>query len=179
MSSALADRYARAIFELALESGQPKPLTDQVRRFAEIYAASADLRSVLENPLVEESKRDAILIDVARTLGLAEIATNSVRLLARRRRLRALPDIARRLASLSDEKDGILRATVTSAAPLSEGHYQALAQEIEKATKKKVVLERKQDASLIAGVITRIGDNTIDGTLKGQLAELERQLLAS
>ena len=177
--SQLADRYARAIFELGVENNELKPLTDQIQRIAEVYAGSQDLRVVLESPLVDEAKREAVLKDVAARLELGVLATNSVRVLAARRRLRALPEIARRLATLSDEKAGIVRATVISAVPLSEAHYQALSTELERATQKRIVLERQQDPSLIAGVVTRIGDKTIDGSLKGRLAELESQLLAS
>jgi F-type H+-transporting ATPase subunit delta len=177
--SQLADRYARAIFELGVETNQVKALTEQMQLIAEVYSESHDLRVVLESPLVDESKREAVLKDIAARLQLGELATNSVRVLAVRRRLRALPDIARRLASLSDEKAGIVRATVISAVPLSEAHYQALSVELERATQKKIVLERQHDPSLIAGVVTRIGDKTIDGSLKGRLAELESQLLAS
>jgi len=177
--SQLADRYARAIFELGVESNQLKPLTDQIQRIAEVYAESHELRVALENPVVDEAKRDAVLKDVSARLQLSELATNSLRVLAARRRLRALPEIARRLATLSDETAGIVRATVISAVPLSEAHYQALSAELERATQKKVVVERQHDPSLIAGVVTRIGDKTIDGSLKGRLAELESQLLAS
>jgi F-type H+-transporting ATPase subunit delta len=177
--SQLADRYARAIFELGVETNQVKALTEQMQLIAEVYSESHDLRVVLESPLVEESKREAVLKDIAARLQLGELATNSLRVLAVRRRLRALPDIARRLASLSDEKAGIVRATVISAVPLSEAHYQALSAELERAIQKKIVLERQHDPSLIAGVVTRIGDKTIDGSLKGRLAELESQLLAS
>jgi F-type H+-transporting ATPase subunit delta len=178
VSSPVADRYARAIFELGVESNQLEALTEQIGRIAEVYARNSELKSALETPLIEETKRDAVLREVAQRLGLGELATNSVRLLAARRRLRSLPDIARRLGQFSDERAGIVRATVTSAAPLSEAHYQALTAELERATKKKIVIDRKQDPSLIAGIVTRIGDNTIDGSLKGRLADLEGQLLA-
>ena len=176
--AALADRYARAIFELGIETGQLKPLSDQIRQMAETYSGSPELRSVLDNPVVEEPKREAILAELTSRLGMGELATNSVRLLARRRRLRALPDIAKRLGTLSDEKAGLLRVSVTSAAPLSESHYQMLNTELERALSKRIILERKEDPSLIGGLVTRIGDNTIDGSLKGHLAELERQLRA-
>jgi F-type H+-transporting ATPase subunit delta len=102
---------------------------------------------------------------------------NSVKLLAARRRLRALPEIARRLGGLADEKAGILRATVTSAVPLPEAFYEKLTSELEAATRRKILLEKLHDPTLIAGVVTRIGDNTIDGSVKGRLAELERRLL--
>jgi len=176
--AALADRYARAIFELGIETGQLKPLSDQIRQMAETYAASPELRSVLDNPVVDEPKRAAILDELTSRLGMGELARNSVRLLAQRRRLRALPDIAKRLGTLSDEKAGLLRVSVTSAVPLSEIHYQALSSELERALSKRIILEKKEDPTLLGGIVTRIGDNTIDGSLKGRLAELERQLRA-
>lgn len=177
ISSAIVERYARAIFELGVESGQLAQLTEQVRRFAETYAGSRELRMVAENPLVPDEQRDAVLKEVGARLGLGELAVNAVRLLAQRRRLSALPDVAKRLGGLADEKAGIVRAKVVSAAPLSEDFYTKLAQKLEAKTRMKVVIEREQDPSLIAGVVTKIGDNTIDGSLKGRLQALERTLL--
>lgn len=175
--SAVADRYARAIFEIGVEQNQLDPLSQQIGAIAEAYGASAELRSVLDNPLVPEEQREAVLKELVSRLGLSELVSNAVRLLARRRKLRALPDVARRLGTLRDERAGVVRAKVTSAQPLSESFVQQLTQKLEKATGKRIVLERRQDPTLIAGIVTQIGDNTIDGSLKGRLHDLERQLL--
>ena len=105
VSAALADRYARAIFELGVESDQLEPLTEQIRRIAEVYAGSPELRAVLENPLVEESKRDAVLEDIASRLG-SESSRPTHPVLAARRRLRVLPEIARRLGTLERRESG-------------------------------------------------------------------------
>lgn len=172
-----AQRYARAIFELGVETGQIETLVRQIAVFADCYAGSPDLAAVLDNPLVPEEQREAILVDLAARLGLAELVLNAVRLLALRRRLAALPEIARRLNVLSDEQAGVVRATVTSATPLPEEYYRALSQELEAALSRKVVIEKKEDPTLIAGVVTQIGDNTIDGSVRGRLGELERRLL--
>jgi len=115
---------------------------------------------------------------VAAKVGLSGVGLNAVRLLARRNRLGSLPEIARRLAVLADEKGGVVRAQVTSAGPLPESFYERLIKELESATSRRVAIDRLQDPSLIAGVVTRIGDNTIDGSVKGRLAEIERQLNA-
>jgi len=175
-NSAVADRYARAIFELADEAGQGSTLTQQLKNFAAAYSQSPELRAVLGNPLVSDGDRDAVLKEIASRLGLSPLATTSVRYIASRRRLSALPDIARRLGGLADEKAGVVRASVTSAGQLSESYYEKLKAELEAATGRKIVLERKQDPSLIAGVVTRIGDSTIDGSVRGKLEQLERQL---
>lgn len=177
ISSAVIERYARAIFELGVETGQLSQLTDQIRRFAAVYASSRELRTVGENPLIPEEQRDAVIKEVGTRLGLTELGLNAIRLLAQRRRLSALQDVARRLGGLADEKAGIVRAKVVSAAPMTEDFYSKLAQKLEAKTRMKVVIEREQDPSLIAGVVTKIGDNTIDGSLRGRLQALERSLL--
>jgi len=173
----VADRYARAIFELGVETNQLASITEQVRRFAQAYSGSAELRAVLDNPIIEVDKRDGVLADVATRLGLSGHGLNLIKLLASRKKLRVVPDIARRLDRFSDEKAGVVRATVTSARPMPDSFYQKLVAELESATARKIVLERKEDPSLIAGFVTRIGDNTIDGSVKGRLNEIERQLV--
>lgn len=175
----IADRYARAIFAIGVDSGNVTALAQQIGDFASTYAGSLDLQSVVQNPLVEAEQRDKILREVASRLGLGPAALNVIRYLASRRRLMALPDIARRLGTLSDEKEGVVRAVVTSAGPLAEGYYTRLAEELARLVGRKVVIDRHEDPSLIAGVITRIGDNTIDGSLRGRLDHLERELLSA
>jgi F-type H+-transporting ATPase subunit delta len=173
----IADRYARAIFELGVETGQLAAITEQLRRFAEVYGGSSELRAVLDNPIIEQEKRDGVLAEVSARLGLMGNALNLIKLLASRKKLRVVPEIARRLDRLGDEKAGVVRATVTSARPMPDSFYQRLAAELETVTARKIVLERREDPTLIAGFVTRIGDNTIDGSVRGRLIEIERQLV--
>jgi F-type H+-transporting ATPase subunit delta len=177
--AAVADRYARALCDLAVESGQLEAITRQVTDLARLYATSADLRSVLDNPVVPEATREAVLTALVQRLGSAPVVRNTMRLLARRRRLAALPDLARALERLADERTGVLRAVVTSATPLAEGDAQRILQELEARARRRIVLERRVDPGLIAGVVTRIGDKIIDGSLRGRLDALERRLLQS
>jgi F-type H+-transporting ATPase subunit delta len=116
----VADRYARAIFEIGVETGELDVLVNQITDLARVYSQSAELRTVLENPLVPEEQRDGLLRTLITRLELGELASNSVRLLMRRRKLRALPHVARRLAVLSDERAGVVRARITAAQELPE-----------------------------------------------------------
>ena len=134
---------------------------------------------MLSNPVVDEANRDGIIKNVGERLAASPTVLNAVRLMARRGRLGALPDVATVLTRLADEKAGVLRATVTSARPLSEDYYRSLAAELEKRTSRKILLERREDPTLLAGIVTRIGDHTIDGSVRGRLAAIERQLIAS
>ena len=175
----VADRYARAIFELGVETGQLAPITEQIRRFASAYTASAELRAVLDNPLITPEQRAAVLADLAGRLGLMGNALSLIKLLAQRKKLRVVPELARRLDRFSDEKAGVVRATVTSAKAMPDSFYAKLVAELESATAHKIVLERREDPTLIAGFVTRIGDNTIDGSVRGRLIEIERQLVSN
>ena len=175
----VAERYARAILELADEAKQVPQVTEQIEAIAAAYSESEELRSMTANPAIDVAARDALLKELGARLALSPIAMNAVRLMARRGRLSALPDLAEMLSRLADQKVGVLRATVTSARPMPEEYYLRLTAELEKRTSRKIVLERREDPTLIGGVVTRIGDHTIDGSLKGRLAALQRQLLAS
>jgi F-type H+-transporting ATPase subunit delta len=174
--AAIAVRYARAIFDLGVEASTLPELVDRIGRFAKVYQDSAELRSVLDNPLIEAERREAILRDVAQAVGLSGDGLNAVRLLASRHKLRALPEVAKKLGALSDEKAGVVRATVTTAARMPEGFFERLQRELESVTQRRIVIDRREDASLIGGVVTRIGDNTIDGSVRGRLEEIQRSL---
>jgi F-type H+-transporting ATPase subunit delta len=174
-----AERYARAIFELGVESGDVDALARKIGAFALVYSQMPELRNALENPLVQSAERDAILRAVAGRLGLGTLELNAVRYLARRRRLRALPEVAEALGRLADERRGVVRATVTAAAPLPESFYDRLQRELEALTGRTVSLERREDKALIAGVITRIGGRTLDGSLRGRLEQLGQTLQSS
>ncbi len=174
-----AERYARAIFELGVERGDVSALARKFEAFAAVYSNAPELRNVLENPQVQAAERDAILREVAGRLGFGTLELNAVRYIARRRRLRAVPEVAEGLSRLADERAGIVRATVTAASPLPEAFYERLKRELEAITGKSVSLERREDKSLIAGVITRIGSRTLDGSLRGRLEQIGQTLQSS
>jgi F-type H+-transporting ATPase subunit delta len=173
----IARRWGRAVFELGKESNTLPALNRDMTSFAELYAGNDELSGVLENPLVPEPSREAIIRDVADRLGLSETAKNTLRLLGKKRRIVAVPEIARHLARLVDVDAGVVRAEVTSAGPLTEAYLGRLKGELEKATGKTVVISHKQDKSLIGGVITRLGDQVIDGSVRARLDGFSESLL--
>jgi F-type H+-transporting ATPase subunit delta len=175
----VARRYAQAIFDLGVETSTLPTLVDDIHKLAEVYETSPDLRKILNNPLIPDDERLATLNEIADRLGLSPLTKNAAGLLARRKRFFALPAIATDLDRLSDEQSGIARATVTSAERLSEAYEQRLVQELSALTGKRIVLERKQDPDLLAGLVVRIGDQIIDGSAKATLAELASQLLST
>jgi F-type H+-transporting ATPase subunit delta len=175
----IARRYARAIFELGKETRGLAEIAGAVQDFAAAYTSSTELQAVLENPLVRENEREGVLRDIAAKLGASGMGLNALLLLLRKRRMGAIPEIARQLGRLVDEDAGLLRAEVTSAGPLGEPYLAKLRAELEKATGKKVKIEHRQDASLIGGVVTKIGDRVVDGSLKARLSSFRDALLST
>ncbi len=175
----VADRYARAIFDLGVETSSLSTLVADMHKLADVYADSVELQKIMGNPLIPEGDRLATVNDIAERLGLSPLSKNAAGLIARRKRMFALPAIAAELDRLSDEKAGIARATVVSAERLSEAYQQRLVQELSEMTGKKIVLESKQDPELLAGLIVRIGDQVIDGSARARIAELASQLLSA
>lgn len=178
MSEAVvAERYAQALFELAEVEGNVSLLADKLEAFANTYAEHPELRAALENPVLDAARREAVLTEVARAVGVPPLGVRGLGVIARRRRLAIVPALASQLRKLSDRKTGVLRAQVTTAQKMPESYYQALITQLSTATAKKVVLTRAEDPSLIAGAITQIGDSIIDGSLRGRLEEAENQIV--
>jgi F-type H+-transporting ATPase subunit delta len=171
---AIGRRYAQAIFEIAKEQGTLSQTAREMLEFANTYRASDELRDVLDNPLVPAETRESIMLAVAQQIGAGETTQRTLRVVFRGRRLRGVHEMAARLALLVDEDQKVLRATVKSAQPLAESYLTRLRSQLEQATGSKVVLDASVDASLIAGVVTQIGDRVVDGSLKSRLEGFAR-----
>jgi len=173
----VAGRYAQALLELGEESGELDGLVAAMARFAAAYETSRELQRDLSNPTVSIAQRDAVIRAVAARLSVSELGQRGLLLIARRRRLSALPEIARQLTTLYDQKAGILRGHVVTASAMSEDYFSNLAASIGRAAQKKVVLTHSVDESLIGGAVLRIGDATVDVSIRGRLGEMQRNLL--
>lgn len=176
---AIASRYAQALYELGVEQGNLPTLTEEIREVSATYNASADLRGVLSNPVLDVETRKIVLQEILDRLGVSTTVKNTIKLLAERRRLVVLPYLSRALEHLSDERAGIVRATVTTATQLSESYFSQIKEQLEASLGKKVLLERQLDPSLLGGVVTRIGDRVIDGSLRTRLQRMRQTLLTS
>jgi len=174
---AVARRWARAIFDLGKDAGKVADVYRDISSFAELYTGSEELAQVLDNPLVPAPAREAIVREFSDKMDLSGLAGSTLRLLVQKNRMVAVPEIARQLSRLADEEANVMRAEVVSAGPLTESYLSKLQAELEKATGKKVRIDHKQDKSLIAGVVTRLGDQVIDGSLRARLAHFKDALL--
>jgi len=175
ISGSVARRYARALFSIGRDQGKDEALATELARLAQAYEKSPDLQAVLINPVFSASQRQAVLDELLRRLALGPTAQHMTRLLLQRGRMKALPAIARALRALVDESAGRVRARVTSAKPLDPTMEERIRSAISQATSRTVVLEKRVDPSLIAGIVTQVGDTVYDGSLAAQIAELRQR----
>lgn len=175
--SVVARRYARALIDLGVETNSLDAIVRDITAVAELVEESAELRDVRDNPQVPAAARKAVFAEIAQRLGAGQMSKNALMLLSDNGRLRVLPAIARALREEADRRAGIVRAHVASAAPLSDAYVQRLTQALEARFQKKVVVQRTVDPSLIAGVVTRVGDTIIDGSVRARLTELKTELM--
>jgi F-type H+-transporting ATPase subunit delta len=175
-TGSLARRYARALLELASEQRQTERVKKDLEELAAMWAASSDLRELFQNPQFSAQARKATLSEIITRSGVSPLTRNTVLYLADKNRILALPDVAAAFSALAENAAGTVRAEVTSAAPLTEGYYLQLQRALEQATGKRVVIERKTDPALIAGVVTKVGDKVFDGSVRTRLTELKETL---
>ena len=172
----VARRYAKALFDLAVEQGKVEAWYTSLSSLKQAIDASEELRDVLVSPIYTRDQRRAIGVKLAAELKLDPEPANFVYLLGDRNRLGHLDAIIEVFGALADEKLGRLRASVTSAAPLEAGLAQAIADKLTHATHAHVILERAVDPDLIGGVVARVGNLTYDGSIRTQLEDLRKTL---
>jgi F-type H+-transporting ATPase subunit delta len=175
--SIVARRYAQALLDLGSELGSLDAIVDEIGAAADAWEVSADFRNAIENPLVAHDAKKAVVVDLAERIGASATTRSTLLLLVDRRRMKTLPYIARTLRELGDARKGVVRAEVTTAAPLSDAYYAKLQAKLEKMTGARIVLDKKIDPDLIGGVIARIGDRIFDGSLRTRLQTMRSALL--
>lgn len=177
-SSSIGRRYARALLELAEANKQTERVQKDLAEFADAFEKSRDLRDVFENPKVSRESRKKVLTAVLDRMAVAPIVKSALLMLADRGRMRFIGDVSESFQSIAEARAGRVRAEVVTAVEMPDAYYTELTKVLEQVTGKKIVLVKKQDPSIIAGVVTRVGDKVFDGSVRARLTELKERMLA-
>jgi F-type H+-transporting ATPase subunit delta len=171
-----ARRYAEAAFEVALRDDAVDAWRRDLDTVASIVADERVGRT-LASPAIPLEQRLAM---ARKAFGshVGDKAFNLIALTMRRGRVDDLPRIAAEFRRLDDDRKEITHATVTSAAPLTSDETRALTQRLEQMTGRKVVLDVEVDPDLLGGLVVRIGDKLIDGSVRSRLERLRNQLVS-
>jgi len=179
MASAVAYRYARALVDVVLAPGsllKPDDAVAQLRAFDQTLASSAELSTALLTPAIQTSRKHAVVTWVLEKLGGATLVRNFVYVIIDHRRIAIFSDICEAFERTLDERRGVVRAEVVSAAPLGARQSAGLESELSRLTGKRMRLRFDVQPDLLGGVLARIGSTVYDGSVRGQLQQLRRRL---
>ncbi len=169
------DGYATAMFEVARVEGSLDEVEDELFRFARTLEGNDELRSALTDDAVPADRRRGVVADL---LGdrASPVTTNLVSLVVGAGRAGELPAIIDRLVQRAAAEHDKVVAEVRSAVALDDDQRQRLAEALGRATGKSVEVKVVVDPSVLGGVVARVGDTVIDGTVRARLDQLRETI---
>ena len=175
LSERIARRYVRALFALAAEEGLVDKIGPELAELQQLYREHTGLRNALRDlRLPLEGKRDLLL----RLLGdgVPPLLQRFIELLVQKRRLEVLHWAGNLFAELQDEAAGLRHACVVSALPLTDEQRERLRATLSHLLGLQIVLSARVDPAVIGGIMVKVGDLVIDGTIRNRLQGLMIQL---
>jgi F-type H+-transporting ATPase subunit delta len=171
-----ARRYAEAAFEVATRDRTVEEWRKELDLAAELVGDERSLE-VLANPAIPGERRAEALREM---LGdhVSKPVQNLIQLMLRRGRIDDLRRVAAEFRRLDDKRQGVTHATATSATELTKDEVRALTARLEETTGGRIALDVEVDPSLLGGLIVRVGDRLIDGSVRGRLERLRNQLVS-
>ena len=172
--SSVARRYAEAAFGIASDSGALDAWRDDLASIAELAQHSQAGQYLASGRISDADKRTLVQRALA---DLSSQALNLALILLQRGRMAIAPQILVEYDRLLDEARGIQRAVVTTAIPLGDTEQRAIAAQLQAMTgAREVQIETRVDPEIIGGVVARVGDRLIDGSVRTRLLQLKRTL---
>jgi len=171
----ISRRYAQALNEQALAAGALDRVDADMSLISEGLAVSRELVGIFRSPIVSREKK----ANVFRSLfgeKVDKLTLSFLVLLVEKRREELFPDIVNAYRGLRDQQKGVVAVSARTALELSAEDKTALMASLEKLTGKKVRLETKVDASILGGIVIRVGDTVYDASVVNQLASLRVRL---
>ena len=177
---AAATRYARALFEVSLDSGDPQRSERDLAAFQELVDGHEALGQVVLNRAISPGVKKAIVAAILdRTPKTADVVRRLLLMLAERGRLHLVPVLLAVYRERLMDHLGVVRARVTTAAPLDRKRVASINQKLNAATGRQVQVEASVDEGLVGGMVTRIGGTVFDGSLAHHLDRLKQRFMTA
>ncbi|OCW59042.1 F0F1 ATP synthase subunit delta [Hoeflea olei] len=174
--SGVAERYASSLYELASEAKQVDAVAKDLNRFQAMIDSSDDLRRLVESPVFSADDQSRAIVALIGKAGIAGLVGNFLKVVARNRRLFALPAIIRSYHDTVARERGEVSAEVKTAHALSAAQEKELMAALSGVTGKTVTLNVTVDESLLGGLIVKIGSRQVDTSLRTKLSTLKHAL---
>ena len=176
ISSDLAKRYARAFFDIAVEEGKIEDYGRELAAFASLIVQNKALQEFLANPIFELKSKKNVIEELLGRTQISGRTANFLRLLVDKQRINFLGEIENAYREFMDKSLKKVRVSVKTPYPLTSELEGALKQRVAEMTGKEVEMTVEDDASLIGGLIVRVGDTMYDGSIKTQLGNMRKLL---
>lgn len=176
--SAAAIAHAKAMLQLADTRGQTEQVAGELKAIGDAVAGSHGLRVFLTSPDVKDAQRADFM---ARTLTplVSPLTKALLDMLSSKRKLGLLAEIGQALEMLLDERAGRIDVDVTVARRLDPAELDQVRLSVSNAIRKNAVVQQHVDESIIGGIIVRVGDQLIDGSVKSQLDAVKHKMLGT
>ena len=172
-SSGVAGRYASALYDLAAETGAVAAVSADIETVSAALDASEDFARLVASPVFQADQQIAAIDGVAAHLKIGPVTTNFLKVVARNRRLFALPGMITAFRAIAAEKSGIITAEVTSAVALKPAQHKDLEVALGATLGGDVKIAASVDPTLIGGLVVKVGSRMIDTSLKTKLSQLK------
>jgi len=169
----LARRYAKALFAVGREDGKFEGYNEELQGVAELYLSQPQVSDALTNPLYPLDIRQKVMAGMVVSMGVEKIMANFLNLLVEKKRADILPEVAEEYQAMVDNEKNVSHGSVVSAIELTEELKAKVRGTLEKLTGKKVDLTTSVDPAIIGGIIAKVGDLELDGSIRTQLASLK------
>ena len=175
MIDVIANRYAEALFQLSEEENITKEIYNELHDVVEVIKNNKELDNVLKSPLVAKNEKTQ-LIEALFNNKINNDLKNFLKILVEKGRISSLKSIELTFKELLNDKHNIIESTVIKAIALTEKQVKELEEKLSKKYNKNVTLENEVDQSILGGVLVRLGNTQIDGSVKTRLNNIKDQL---
>jgi F-type H+-transporting ATPase subunit delta len=172
----MAGRYASALFELAKEASKVKEVEADLNKFSGLLNESEDLRRMVRSPVISSEDQAKAIGAILSKAGVGGLAANFLNLITNNRRLFAADGMIRGFRALAAKDRGEVTAEVTSAVALNDAQVAELKKSLKESVGKDVMLNTRVDASLLGGLVVKVGSRMVDSSLKTKLQNLKVSL---
>ena len=178
MATVIASRYARALADVVARTGDYRSVLEELRAFAAVYDSSPELREVLRTPAVALADKARVLEAILARVGPSTVVANFFRVLLGNYRFPALVGIIEAFVKITNDRLGVARVRVSSAAELSAEEKQTLVARFAAITDRRIEAEFDVVPGQLGGVTAQIGSTVYDGSVRGHLQRLRERLTA-
>ena len=176
-SETAADRYSLALYELATETNMLIEIEKQSSSIINLIAASEDFRFLTKDPTKNKEDQFHVINKISEVYKLNELLTKFLSFLISKRRFFYVDKILKSFVETCSIKRGELKAELTSAKDLSENEINSIKEELIKNFSSKIKLNYNYDASLIGGLIVKVGSTMVDTSIKNKLQQIENRMI--